>query len=31
MGIDVHTDIDKIMQYCQLTIVGSVLQEAELG
>ena len=24
MGIDLHTDIDKIMQYCQLTIVGSV-------
>ena len=24
MGIDIHTDIDKIMQYCQLTTVGSV-------
>ena len=24
MGIDIHTDIHKIMQYCQLTIVGSV-------
>ena len=24
MGIDVHTDIDKIMQYCLLTTVGSV-------
>ena len=24
MGIDLNTDIDKIMKYCQLTIVGSV-------
>ena len=28
MGLNVNTDIDKIMKFCQLTIVGTVNPEA---
>ena len=28
MGFNVNTDIDKIMKFCQLTIVGSVQPDA---
>ena len=28
MGVNVNTDIDKIMKFCQLTIVGSVNPDA---